>query len=73
MTQKIVVLLLLFAILISCSNSLLVALESKVLWDANRTYAKAELCEESNVRYRSLQDGNKGNEPAVSPAWWVQD
>ena len=37
-----------------------------------KTYDMGEYCAASGLRYRSLQDGNLGNAPASSPAWWEQ-
>ena len=37
-----------------------------------KSYDAGEYCSASGLRYRSLQNGNVGNAPASSPAWWEQ-
>jgi hypothetical protein len=37
-----------------------------------KSYDAGEYCSASGLRYRSLRDGNAGNAPASSPAWWEQ-
>ena len=37
-----------------------------------KAYDMGEYCAASGLRFRSLQDGNLGNAPASSPAWWEQ-
>ena len=37
-----------------------------------KTYDIGEYCSAGGLRYRSLQNGNAGNAPESSPAWWEQ-
>jgi hypothetical protein len=53
-------------------TDLLSEVQKSVPWDSEVTYYAGKYCQENGVVYQSLQDNNKGNEPVISPSWWVK-
>ena len=60
-------------LLASCTQvqgPLLLAIEKETPWEAGVTYFAGHYINEAGLVYLGLLDGNRGNRPAVSPAWW---
>jgi hypothetical protein len=56
-------------------NSIFIAYrkgEQVVYWSTTRTYAKDKIVQHNYSTYQSLEDGNIGNQPDISPLYWVK-
>ena len=73
MKRLAVVLVVIMAMVACTDGALLIAIQKRRAWDAGATYDAGKYCQETGTVYCSLADGNRGNEPSVSPAWWAEE
>jgi hypothetical protein len=72
--KKMIVLAVLLLVFAACgTNPLMESIQKLVAWDSSVTYDKGDFTNRTEVVYRSLQNSNKGHDPAVEPLWWTLD